>query len=238
MTTLVQANGTWNATPTSVGEGTWPVVASVPDPAGNVGSRHADADDRRAPHLRRRAVRARRVDGRGGRYGRGGRDRRGGRHRRGGRDRLGWRDRLGRRERHVGRHRYGRRDRLGRRNREDRQHRRDRRRLAPHGCAVGDALHGRARRSRQAALRPQRPGEGHAQPAARQARGRGAAHYAAHGRARPAHLDRQDQGQARPEGHLQAHAARRLTGRRHRPGHGDHAHHLSPPQRRSNARNT
>jgi hypothetical protein len=38
MTTLVQANGTWNATPTFVGEGTWPVVASAPDPAGNVGS--------------------------------------------------------------------------------------------------------------------------------------------------------------------------------------------------------
>ena len=38
MTTLVQANGTWNATPTLVGEGTWPVVASAPDPAGNVGS--------------------------------------------------------------------------------------------------------------------------------------------------------------------------------------------------------
>ena len=38
MTTLVQANGTWNVTPTFVGEGTWPVVASAPDPAGNVGS--------------------------------------------------------------------------------------------------------------------------------------------------------------------------------------------------------
>ena len=38
MTTLLQANGTWNATPTFVGEGTWTVVASVPDPAGNVGS--------------------------------------------------------------------------------------------------------------------------------------------------------------------------------------------------------
>jgi hypothetical protein len=37
MTTLLQANGTWNATPTSVGDGTWPVVASAPDPAGNVG---------------------------------------------------------------------------------------------------------------------------------------------------------------------------------------------------------
>ncbi len=38
MTTLVQANGTWNVTPTFVGEGTWPVVASAPDLAGNVGS--------------------------------------------------------------------------------------------------------------------------------------------------------------------------------------------------------
>jgi hypothetical protein len=38
MTTLVQANGTWNVTPTFVGEGTWPVVASAADPAGNVGS--------------------------------------------------------------------------------------------------------------------------------------------------------------------------------------------------------
>ena len=37
MTTLLQANGTWNATPAVVGEGTWPVVASAPDPAGNVG---------------------------------------------------------------------------------------------------------------------------------------------------------------------------------------------------------
>jgi hypothetical protein len=38
MTTLVQANSTWNVTPSFVGEGTWPVVASAPDPAGNVGS--------------------------------------------------------------------------------------------------------------------------------------------------------------------------------------------------------
>jgi hypothetical protein len=37
MTTLLQTNGTWNATPTAVAEGTWPVVASAPDPAGNVG---------------------------------------------------------------------------------------------------------------------------------------------------------------------------------------------------------
>ena len=38
MTTLVQGNGSWNATPTLVGLGTWPVVASATDPAGNVGS--------------------------------------------------------------------------------------------------------------------------------------------------------------------------------------------------------
>jgi hypothetical protein len=38
MTTLVQANGTWNVTPTFVGEGSWPVVAAAADPAGNVGS--------------------------------------------------------------------------------------------------------------------------------------------------------------------------------------------------------
>lgn len=37
MTTLLQSDGTWNVTPTSVGEGTWPVVASVTDRAGNVG---------------------------------------------------------------------------------------------------------------------------------------------------------------------------------------------------------
>jgi hypothetical protein len=37
MTTLVQDNGTWNATPAVVGEGTWPVVATAADPAGNVG---------------------------------------------------------------------------------------------------------------------------------------------------------------------------------------------------------
>jgi hypothetical protein len=37
MTTLLQTNGTWNATPNAIGEGTWPVVASAPDPAGNVG---------------------------------------------------------------------------------------------------------------------------------------------------------------------------------------------------------
>jgi hypothetical protein len=38
ITTLLQANGTWNATPSAVGEGTWRIVASAPDPAGNVGS--------------------------------------------------------------------------------------------------------------------------------------------------------------------------------------------------------
>lgn len=38
MTTLLQANGTWNATPARIGAGAWPVVASAPDPAGNVGS--------------------------------------------------------------------------------------------------------------------------------------------------------------------------------------------------------
>jgi len=38
MQTLLQANHTWNATPTLVGEGTWQVVASASDPAGNVGS--------------------------------------------------------------------------------------------------------------------------------------------------------------------------------------------------------
>jgi hypothetical protein len=38
MTTLLQVNGSWNVTPTYVGDGSWAVVASVPDPAGNVGS--------------------------------------------------------------------------------------------------------------------------------------------------------------------------------------------------------
>jgi hypothetical protein len=38
MTTLLQADGTWNATPTSVGSGTWTVIASASDLAGNVGS--------------------------------------------------------------------------------------------------------------------------------------------------------------------------------------------------------
>jgi len=38
MTTLLQASGTWNATPATLGEGTWPVLATASDPAGNVGS--------------------------------------------------------------------------------------------------------------------------------------------------------------------------------------------------------
>jgi len=38
MTTLLQANRTWNATPSVVGQGTWTIVASAADPAGNVGS--------------------------------------------------------------------------------------------------------------------------------------------------------------------------------------------------------
>ncbi len=37
MTTLLQTNGTWNATPKFVGEGVWQVVATAHDPAGNVG---------------------------------------------------------------------------------------------------------------------------------------------------------------------------------------------------------
>lgn len=37
MTTLLQADGSWNTTAASVGAGTWQVVASAPDPAGNVG---------------------------------------------------------------------------------------------------------------------------------------------------------------------------------------------------------
>ncbi len=37
LTTLVQGAGSWNVTPTRVGTGTWPVVAAVTDPAGNVG---------------------------------------------------------------------------------------------------------------------------------------------------------------------------------------------------------
>jgi Ice-binding-like/Bacterial Ig-like domain len=38
MTTLLQTKGTWNATPSAVGAGTWTIIASAPDPAGNVGS--------------------------------------------------------------------------------------------------------------------------------------------------------------------------------------------------------
>jgi hypothetical protein len=37
MTTILQANGTWNATPPSLGEGVWTVSASAHDPAGNDG---------------------------------------------------------------------------------------------------------------------------------------------------------------------------------------------------------
>lgn len=38
ITTLVQSTGRWNATPSLVGLGAWLVVASTPDPAGNVGT--------------------------------------------------------------------------------------------------------------------------------------------------------------------------------------------------------
>jgi hypothetical protein len=38
ITTLLQADGTWNATPSRVGDGSWPIVASDSDPAGNLGS--------------------------------------------------------------------------------------------------------------------------------------------------------------------------------------------------------
>jgi hypothetical protein len=38
MTTLIQSDGSWNATPARVGAGGWTVAASVADPAGNVGS--------------------------------------------------------------------------------------------------------------------------------------------------------------------------------------------------------
>ena len=38
MTAILQAGGTWNTTPNVVTEGTWTVVASATDPAGNVGS--------------------------------------------------------------------------------------------------------------------------------------------------------------------------------------------------------
>jgi hypothetical protein len=37
MTTLLQENGKWNVTPTVVARGAWTVVASAPDPAGNIG---------------------------------------------------------------------------------------------------------------------------------------------------------------------------------------------------------
>jgi hypothetical protein len=38
LTTILQASGAWNTTPTGPGDGTWIVGASAPDPAGNVGS--------------------------------------------------------------------------------------------------------------------------------------------------------------------------------------------------------
>lgn len=38
MTTLVQADGSWNTNPGNIGQGTWHVIASVLDPAGNVGT--------------------------------------------------------------------------------------------------------------------------------------------------------------------------------------------------------
>lgn len=69
MTTLLQPDGTWNATPTVVGQGTWSVVASAPDPAGNVGSARqtltigADADPDPDDDAERR-----RLDQRGGQH--------------------------------------------------------------------------------------------------------------------------------------------------------------------------
>jgi hypothetical protein len=38
LTALVQSDGTWNVTPTALDDGAWPVLASVTDPAGNVGT--------------------------------------------------------------------------------------------------------------------------------------------------------------------------------------------------------
>ena len=38
LTTLVQVNGSWNATATSVADGSWQVIATVTDPAGNIGN--------------------------------------------------------------------------------------------------------------------------------------------------------------------------------------------------------
>jgi hypothetical protein len=38
ITTLLQADGTWNTTPTALADGTYPIAVSVTDPAGNVGS--------------------------------------------------------------------------------------------------------------------------------------------------------------------------------------------------------
>jgi len=38
LTTLLQANGSWNTNPGSIGDGVWQIQASAEDPAGNVGS--------------------------------------------------------------------------------------------------------------------------------------------------------------------------------------------------------
>jgi hypothetical protein len=38
MTTLLQANGSWNTTPSAVAAGTWTILAWAADPAGNIGS--------------------------------------------------------------------------------------------------------------------------------------------------------------------------------------------------------
>jgi hypothetical protein len=40
MTTLLQTNGTWNTTPTTIGRGVWQVTVFDNDPAGNIGSDH------------------------------------------------------------------------------------------------------------------------------------------------------------------------------------------------------
>jgi hypothetical protein len=38
LTTLLQSDGTWNVTPTTIGAGVWPILASASDPAGNIGT--------------------------------------------------------------------------------------------------------------------------------------------------------------------------------------------------------
>lgn len=60
ITALVQANGTWNATPTAVGYGTWAIAAAVADPAGNIG-RAAQLLTIAADVPRGRVARARRT---------------------------------------------------------------------------------------------------------------------------------------------------------------------------------